>query len=115
MKEAHRADVYPTPGTQACPRCTPTTLGPDHACVPKCLLGDGDHPTGDKVCQHRYTDRRPSQKGAGRWSHSRGLAGNHLTKNRQPRLTDPRAAAGVACHMAAAASRQGEGAGQPSD
>ncbi|EEC06190.1 hypothetical protein IscW_ISCW005149 [Ixodes scapularis] len=72
VKKGHRADVCTTPGTQAFPRCTSTTLAPDHACVFKCLLCDGDHSAADKVCQHRYTDRRPSQQGAGRWSRNRG-------------------------------------------
>ncbi|CAN8016261.1 unnamed protein product [Ixodes persulcatus] len=53
MKEGHRADVCTTPGTQACPRCASSPLAPDHACVPKCLLCDGDRSTGVKVCQHR--------------------------------------------------------------
>ncbi|KAG0417991.1 hypothetical protein HPB47_005200 [Ixodes persulcatus] len=71
MKEGHRADVCPTPSTQACPRCTSPILAPEHGCAPKCRLYDGDHPNGDKVCQHRYADRRPRNQGAGCWSRSR--------------------------------------------
>ncbi|KAG0431900.1 hypothetical protein HPB47_021354 [Ixodes persulcatus] len=52
VKEEHRADICRTPGTQTCPRCTSPTLAPGHACLPKCLLCDGDDPTGDKICQH---------------------------------------------------------------
>ncbi|KAG0427899.1 hypothetical protein HPB47_025074 [Ixodes persulcatus] len=59
--DGHRADVCPTPTIRICTQCATHDPTPDHACTPKCVLCDGQHPTGDKMCQKRYNDHQSRQ------------------------------------------------------
>ncbi|KAM7297198.1 hypothetical protein ISCGN_022351 [Ixodes scapularis] len=79
LREGHRADVCPTPNIRICTQCATQDPTPDHACTPKCVLCDGQHPTGDRMCQRRYNDHQSKQdntakRTAGRKSRSRSRA-----------------------------------------
>ncbi|KAG0427933.1 hypothetical protein HPB47_025045 [Ixodes persulcatus] len=61
LREGHRGNVCPTQSIRVCTQCATQNPTPDHACTPKCLLCDGQHPTGDKMCQRCYNERQSIQ------------------------------------------------------
>ncbi|KAL1430872.1 hypothetical protein MTO96_014730 [Rhipicephalus appendiculatus] len=59
----HRTDVCPTPNVNVCLKCgarEPPTQG--HDCTPKCVICDGEHPTGDSLCKKKLKNVAPPRK-----------------------------------------------------
>ncbi|KAH7945522.1 hypothetical protein HPB49_011892 [Dermacentor silvarum] len=50
----HCSDVCPTPDFVHCRGCGTPNPRDEHVCAPKCKFCEGDHPTGDKLCQLRF-------------------------------------------------------------
>ncbi|KAH7932574.1 hypothetical protein HPB52_024321 [Rhipicephalus sanguineus] len=44
----HRTDVCPTPNVDVCLKCGAREPTQGHDCTPKCVICDGEHPTGDQ-------------------------------------------------------------------
>ncbi|KAH8034572.1 hypothetical protein HPB51_025770 [Rhipicephalus microplus] len=58
----HRTDVCPTPNVNVCLRCGAREPMQGHDCIPKCVICDGEQPTGDSLCKIKLKNVTPLKK-----------------------------------------------------
>ncbi|KAH7961453.1 hypothetical protein HPB52_009073 [Rhipicephalus sanguineus] len=58
----HRTDVCPTPNVNVCLKCGAREPTQGHDCTPKCVICDGEHPTGDRLCKKKHKSVAPPRK-----------------------------------------------------
>ncbi|KAH8032008.1 hypothetical protein HPB51_022530 [Rhipicephalus microplus] len=62
LQTGHRTDVCPTPNVNVCLKCGAGEPMQGHDCIPKCVICDGEHPTGDSLCKKKLKNVAPPKK-----------------------------------------------------
>ncbi|KAH8037687.1 hypothetical protein HPB51_015732 [Rhipicephalus microplus] len=62
LQTGHRTDVCPTPNVNVCLKCGAREPMQGHDCIPKCVICDGEHPTGDSLCKKKLKNVAPPKK-----------------------------------------------------
>ncbi|KAH8026399.1 hypothetical protein HPB51_020383 [Rhipicephalus microplus] len=62
LQTEHRTDVCPTLNVNVCLKCAAREPMQGHDCIPKCVICDGEHPTGDSLCKKKLKNVAPPKK-----------------------------------------------------
>ncbi|KAH8032912.1 hypothetical protein HPB51_003696 [Rhipicephalus microplus] len=62
LQTGHRTDVCQTPNANVCLKCGAREPMQGHDCIPKCVICDGEHPTGDSLCKKKLKNVAPPKK-----------------------------------------------------